>query len=108
MSEEIELFQPSNGTHGDIFLSEYCYRCAKFPHDTDAKNQCQIVLATFAYDKEDPEYPKQWRYVNGRPTCTSFKSREEFNAERRLKRKKSKSIIAKDTDTLSLFGDCDE
>lgn len=102
MSEDIELFQPSNGTHGDIFMSEFCYRCSKSPHNPDAKNQCMIVLATMAYDKEDPEYPKQWRYVNGKPTCTSFKSREEFNLERRLKRKKI--TIGKNTDTFDLFG----
>jgi hypothetical protein len=101
---DIELFQPSNGTHGDIFMSEFCYRCAKFPHDSDAKNQCQIVLATMAYDIDDPEYPNQWRYVDDKPTCTAFKSREEFNAERRQKRK-HKSIIATDTDTLDMFGD---
>lgn len=103
MSEEIRLFQPSNGTHGDIFMSEYCYRCVKFPHSPDAKNQCRIVLDTMAYDIDDPEYPKEWRYVNGKPTCTAFKDREEFNAERRLKRKVSR-IIEKDTDTLDLFG----
>ena len=102
MSEEIRLFQPSNGTHGDIFMGEYCYKCSKFPHDSDAKNQCVIVLKTMAFDIEDPEYPNQWRYVDGEPTCTAFKSREEFNAARRLKRKSS-SIIAKDTDTLDLF-----
>jgi len=103
MPEEIRLFQPSNGTHGDIFMGEYCYKCAKFPHDTDAKNQCAIVLKTMAFDISEPEYPNQWRYINGKPTCTAFKSREEFNAERRAKRKSK--IIAKDTDTLDLFGD---
>jgi hypothetical protein len=102
MNSEVELYQPSNGTEGDIFMSRYCYQCSKFPHDSDAKSQCQIVLATFAYDTDDKEYPKQWRYVDGRPTCTSFKSRDEFNAERRKKRK-SRKIIATDTQTLGLF-----
>lgn len=106
MAEEIELFRPSNGTEGDIFMSRYCFQCAKFPHDSSAKNQCQIVLATFAYDIEDKEYPNQWRYVDGKPTCTSFKSREEFNAKRRLKRNKCrKKIIATDSLTLDIFGD---
>lgn len=103
MSEEIELFQPSNGTHGDIFMSRFCFRCAKFPHSTDAKNQCLIVLKTMAFDVADKEYPNQWRYVNGSPTCTAFKSREEFNAERRSKRSKP-NVIARDTDALDLFG----
>lgn len=103
MSEDIRLYQPSNGTEGDIFLSKFCYQCIKFPHSHDAKNQCQISLDSMAWDIRDPEYPKQWRYVDGRPVCAAFKSREEFNAERRLKRKASR-IIAKDTDTLDLFG----
>jgi hypothetical protein len=102
MEPEIKLYQPSNGTEGDIFMSRYCFQCAKFPHSSEAKNQCQIVLKTFAYDTRDKEYPNQWRYVNGRTTCTAFKSREEFNAERRAKRK-PKSIIATDSQTLDLF-----
>lgn len=105
MSEEVRKFQPSNGTHGDIFMSEFCYRCVKFPHDHDAKNQCRIVLDTMAFRIEDPEYPKQWCYVDGKPTCTAFKSREAFNAERRKKRKSKSKIITTDTETLDLFGD---
>lgn len=100
MSEEIRLFRPSNGTHGDIFMSAYCFQCSKFPDNPDAKKQCQIFLATLVYDIDEPGYPNQWRYVDGKATCTAFKSREEYNAERRAKR-----IIATDTATPDLFGD---
>lgn len=97
---KIELFIPSNGTHGECFHEGFCYQCAKFPHSSDAKNQCMIFLSAQAYDIDEPEYPKQWRYVDGQPTCTAFKSREEYNAERRKKRK---NIIARDKDTLDMF-----
>jgi hypothetical protein len=55
----------------------------------EAKNQCRIFLHTQIYDVDDKEYPREWRYVDGSPTCTAFKDREEFNAERRMKRKRS-------------------
>lgn len=87
MSEEIRLFQPSNGTHGECFMAAYCYKCAKWPHSSDAKKQCGIALRTMAFSITDSEYPREWRYVDGEATCTAFKDREEFNAERRAKRK---------------------
>lgn len=82
-----KLYQPSNGTEGDIFMSQYCYRCSKFPHSSDAKNQCMIVLGTMALGIDDPEYPKQWQIGPNGPTCTAFKDREQANAERRERRK---------------------
>lgn len=96
MSEDIRLFQPSNGTHGDCFMAGYCYKCVKWPHDSDAKNQCSIALRSMAYTINDPQYPREWRYVEGEPTCTAFKDREEYNAERRKKRKPAKSPVGVD------------
>lgn len=96
MSEELRLFRPSNGTHGDCFMSGYCYKCVKWPHDPDAKNQCMIFLRTQVYDIEDKEYPREWRYVDDEPTCTAFKDRDEYNAERRKKRKPVKTHIGVD------------
>jgi hypothetical protein len=95
----IELFRPSNATHGEFFHEEFCYRCAKFPRSSDAKNQCVIFLSAQAYSIDEPEYPRQWRYVDGAPTCTAFKDREEFNRERREKRS---DIIS--TDRLEAAG----
>lgn len=100
---KIESYRPSNGTEGEYFHEGFCYRCAKFPHSSDAKNQCMIFLSAHAYGLGEPEYHKQWRYVDGKPTCTSFKDREEFNASRRSKRRHG--VIARDTDTLDLFSD---
>ena len=90
MVETIELYQPLSVTEGDIFMSAYCYRCVKYPHDSDAKSQCMIVMRSMAWSTDDKEYPRQWRYINGEPTCTAFKSREEFNAERRERRKNAR------------------
>ncbi|MGB1304034.1 MAG: hypothetical protein ACPG50_06975 [Pseudoalteromonas marina] len=69
---------------------------------SDAKNQCQVLGRMLAFSKEDREYPKQMRYVDGSPTCTAFVSREEANKKRNEKRRiKPKS--KKDNLTLSLF-----
>jgi len=29
------------------------------------------------YEIGDPQYPKQWIYKDGKPTCTSFRSKNE-------------------------------
>jgi len=84
----IELYQPSNGTEGDIFMSQFCYKCVKFPHSSDAKNQCFIFLMGWSCSITDKEYPKQLRYIDDKPVCTAFKDRELANMERRSKRKK--------------------
>jgi len=86
---EFELYQPSSGIEGDAFMQSHCYKCIKFPDDSNAKGQCEIVLASMAFDIDDKRYPKQWRYQDGAPTCTAFKDRDKTNAERR-KKKRSK------------------
>ena len=97
MVEKIELYQPSNHTVGESFMSDFCYKCSKCPAP-EADNQCGIMLRTMAFSPDDKEYPNQWRYVDGKPVCISFKDRDEFNAERREKRKP-----VQDKSTLDLF-----
>lgn len=79
-------------------MERFCYACRKWPEDPDAKNQCEIVLRAMTYKTSDKEYPMQWHYnQEGKPVCSSFKSREEHNRERRLKRSgRNRSIIATD------------
>lgn len=96
MNEEIQLFQPSNHTHGMIFMAAHCDKCAHMPHSMEAKNQCQILGRTFMHQIGDKEYPREWRYVDGKPTCTRFISREDFNAQRRAARKARPRKIADD------------
>ena len=99
----IEKYQPCNGTEGCWFIGEWCDKCIKFPHSSDARNQCGIFLRTICYDVTDKEYPEEWQRTEDGPICTAFKSREEFNAERRVTRKTQKKAIATDTQSLSLF-----
>lgn len=99
-----ERFRPSNGTHGDVFMCEFCFQCIKWPHNPDAKKQCNIALRALAHDIEDEAYPDQWCYQDGKPTCTAFKSREEHNAERRAKRKPVIASSKPDHRTADMFG----
>lgn len=84
---ETQPYQPSNGTEGEWFMSTFCANCIKQPISADARNQCDILMRTFFYSIGDKEYPKEWIKGSKGKTCTAFKSREEFNRERRLKRK---------------------
>jgi len=93
-------YQPSNGTEGEWFMGQFCHKCIKMPKSMEAENQCWILGRTFFYDIDDPKYPEQWQRDEEGVTCTAFKSREEFNTERRAKRK---PIIASDNPTLNLF-----
>lgn len=70
-------YRPSNGTEGECFQAKFCDRCWK-----NGKQGCLIAARTQFFDETDPEYPKQWRYANGRPVCTAFESREEHRARR--------------------------
>ena len=95
-------YRPSNGTEGDIFMSRFCGCCIKHPINSDAKRQCRILLKTFAYDLDDPKYPPQWLYKNGRPLCISFKDRdEEYKKRREARRKRLKKNG--DDKTIDLF-----
>lgn len=54
-------YMPSNGTEGDIFFDNYCYKCYK-------EKQCTILTNSLMGKR-----PKQWIYdENNNPTCTSF------------------------------------
>jgi hypothetical protein len=87
----VKKFQPCNGTHGEMFMSEYCFTCSKWAVDSGAKGQCKIRMHTQIFRVEDDEYPIQWCYVDEEPTCTAYKNRDEYNRERREKRKPSSS-----------------
>lgn len=71
-------YRPSNGTCGDMFMEEFCYRCKKedFNEET-GEGGCNILLSTMCYEIGDPEYPKEWMYnAEGCPTCTAFEKRK--------------------------------
>lgn len=78
MSKPGELYRPSNGTEGMIFMEDFCCQCIHerwmhHPDTTGDDGKCPIVSATMAYDTSDKEYPKEWTYdAAGKPTCTKW------------------------------------
>ncbi len=61
-------YRPANGSEGMAFMDAWCCNCAR-----DANGDCQILAATFVFDVDDPNYPKEWveDAVRG-PHCTAF------------------------------------
>jgi len=79
-SGAVRAYQPSNGTEGDIFMGEFCCRCACEPHDLYGDHDgCPILADTMAYKITDPDYPPEWieRLSDGKHTCTAFRERPE-------------------------------
>ncbi len=99
----MKLYQPSNGTEGDWFISKWCGSCVKNPKSMDAINQCDILCMTMVCNIDDSEYPRQWVYSeDDEPMCTAYKNRDEYNRERRSKRK-DVIVSSNDTRTGDLF-----
>jgi hypothetical protein len=79
-SQAGEPYRPSSGTEGMAFDDHWCERCTRDrPYRDDPDNLdpgfhgCQIIADTFAYDVDDPKYPKEWVYgADGVPKCTAF------------------------------------
>ena len=64
-------YRPSNGTEGDVFMEMFCYRCKHY-------DDCEIIVKTMAFEKDDPEYPKEWKFdAEGCPTCTAFEESKQ-------------------------------
>ena len=73
MKRRIELYRPSNGTEGMGFMDRFCCHCFHERAMTNPKGEgkaCSIVARAMAFDENDKEYPREWRYVDGKPTCT--------------------------------------
>ena len=76
-----QSYQPSNGTEGECFTSEFCDRCRHMPEDTLANDQgyCSILMNAMIYEIKDAEYPKEWVYdAAGYGKCTAFKIKENL------------------------------
>ena len=80
MIAPVKLYQPSSGTEGGGFFANWCDQCArdlpsngtKAFDECEPHEICEIIELSMAYMPSDPEYPNQWRYVDGKPTCTAF------------------------------------
>lgn len=84
MENNIELYQPSNGSEGSSFMTDFCDQCRYKP-------KCKIILYTMVYDIRDKKYPTECCYINDKPTCTKFKKPEK---------RKYKKVVDKLTGTL--------
>ena len=67
MSAGTEPFRPSNGTEGACFVDSWCGQCER-----GTRRDCPILGATYAYDVDEPEYPKEWIRDSHGPRCTAF------------------------------------
>ena len=78
MIEPREKYRPSNGTEGDGFHENFCFRCLherwihRQKEDRD-EDKCEIMSRSLLYQVDDPKYPSEWTYdEKGQPTCTKF------------------------------------
>lgn len=71
---DIELYCPSNGTEGEIFMGQWCARCQRDRGSREPDGDgCDIIAMTMAFRVDDPEYPKEWRRDGpSGPRCTAF------------------------------------
>lgn len=65
-------YRPSNGTEGHIFTDKFCMNCINCDPNPEGSTQCEILCRTLVYDVDDKEYPDEWQYVDGVPTCTAW------------------------------------
>ena len=70
-------YQPSNGTEGMGFMENFCFHCehereCNESEGVDVDKACEILSATMRVDSGHPNYPKEWIYKDGKPTCTAY------------------------------------
>jgi len=102
--EENRKYQPSNGTEGCWFIGKFCDGCAneKYSHtQAEGDKQCDILSATLIHDVNDEEYPKEWIYKDGEPTCTAFVPHNWYDANGDLVEPEEPETV--DPDQLDLF-----
>ena len=49
-------FRPSNGSHGDVFMGEWCEQCRKFGTDD---NPCEVLNLMMLFGTDHESYPKE-------------------------------------------------
>jgi hypothetical protein len=67
-------YRPSNGTEGEFFHAEFCYRCARYGDPDGPIEPCRIQLNAMVHHTDEPEYPKEWVEDSdgSNPRCTAF------------------------------------
>lgn len=79
-AEGVKLFQPCNGTAGEMFMADWCARCTKDNLNpvTGEGDGCEIIASTMALDIDDEDYPREWRQDGPEgPRCTAFEERRD-------------------------------
>lgn len=74
-------YRPSNGTEGMGFTECYCSNCIheKFMHTQNHDDKkCDILSRSFLFELGDEEYPEEWVYIDGKPTCTAYQHWDWF------------------------------
>lgn len=68
-------FRPSNGSHGEWFITKFCVNCDREGYlrtGNDRGLKCEILTASMIHKIDDPGYPKEWIEDGGGPRCTAF------------------------------------
>lgn len=65
-------YYPSNGSEGMWFEDRYCSNCIHDNPDPNSPKKCEVILGALLHYPPEPDYPMEWRVVNGEPTCTKF------------------------------------
>ena len=102
----VKKYQPSNGTEGDMFISQYCSQCKheRFIHSQqDGDKTCDILTRTMCHSVNEPEYPEEWQYnEEGKGYCTKYDYKQWWDGEELLE---AEEEIFIDPNQLSLFGE---
>lgn len=104
----MDKYRPSNGTEGMIFTEKYCDNCIHEHNSPENRKSCEILTKTMVYGLEDPEYPKEWCYVNDKPTCTSWVKWDWGNDGNPDNPDNPKAPVPYDPNQLMLFSSVDE
>ncbi len=86
---EPEKYQPSNGTEGMEFYSQWCDSCEN-EGDVEDGLGCGILARTMILSISDENYPEEWCYdEHGVPCCTRYNTgANEHTAKARELREK--------------------
>lgn len=104
----MKKYRPSNGTEGDIFHEKYCWNCINCNPDPSGDKQCDILMRTLLFGINEPEYPKEWIYVDGKPTCTAWVKWDWGEDGDPDDPDNPKAPIPYDPNQLMLFSEADE
>lgn len=83
----MNLYEPSNGTEGEMFMTKFCYQCKNelFTHtNNESHYKCDILTRALVWTKKEPDYPTEWVIVNNQPTCTAFVKHQWFDENNEL------------------------